>query len=102
MIMQESVEFVGGPYDGYRHQLSFMPAGIYEQAALPVNENLIRAVTGEQHGPLLPCHRVAVYKLQHVRDAWQYHFVEEMITEASEPESCDHEPCDHEPYGREP
>lgn len=80
---QESVEFIGGPYDGYRHFLSSMPAGIFEQAALPVSENLIRAVNGEEHGPLLPCQRVAVYKLQQGRSAWQYRFVTEMVTESA-------------------
>jgi hypothetical protein len=78
MTTQESVEFIGGPYDGYRHQLSFMPAGIFEQAALPVSENLIRALNGEDHGPLYPCARVAVYQLHLVNEAWQYQFVGEM------------------------
>jgi hypothetical protein len=79
--MQNSVEFIGGPYDGYRHQLSCMPAGIFEQAALPVSENLIRAVNGENHGPLLPCHRVAVYRLHQAQEEWKYRFIGEMATE---------------------
>lgn len=79
--MQESVEFIGGPYDGYRHQLNCMPAGIFERAALPVSENLIRAVTGEEHGPLLPCSRVALYRLRHSEQEWKYHFLGEMASE---------------------
>lgn len=78
--MQDSVEFIGGPYDGYRHQLSCMPAGIFEQAELPVSENLILAVTGENHGPLLPCHRVAVYRLQQSAQSLKYRFVRETTT----------------------
>jgi hypothetical protein len=83
MTSQDSVEFVGGPYDGYHHQLSSMPSGIFEQAALPVSANLIRAVTGEEHGPLLPCQRVAIYKLHQTVETWQYHFVGEMAAEPS-------------------
>jgi hypothetical protein len=83
MISQDSVEFVGGPYDGYQHQLSSMPSGIFEKAALPVSANLIRAVTGEEHGPLLPCQRVAIYQLHQTVEALQYHFVGEMAAEAS-------------------
>ena len=81
MDTQESVEFVGGPYDGYRHFLPSMPTGILAQATLPVSENLIRAVNGEEHGPLLPCHRVAVYQLDHSESSWQYRFVGEKIAE---------------------
>lgn len=82
--MQDSVEFIGGPYDGYRHKLNCMPAGIFEKAALPVSENLIRAVTGEDHGPLLPCHRVAVYRLEQAEEEeWKYHFLGEMVTESA-------------------
>jgi hypothetical protein len=77
MIAQQSVEFVGGPYDGYRHAVSLMADGIAEQAALPVNENLIRAVTGEDHGPLYPYHRVALYQLHQASQAWQYLFLGE-------------------------
>jgi hypothetical protein len=79
--MQDFVEFIGGPYDGYRHRLDCMPAGIFKQAALPVSENLIRAVTGEKHGPLLPCHRVAVYRLHQSEEKWKYRFIGEMATE---------------------
>ena len=81
--MQDSVEFIGGPYDGYRHQLSCMPAGIFEQAELPVSENLILAVTGENHGPLLPCHRVAVYRLQVSSQTWKYRFIRETAAAGS-------------------
>ena len=77
MIAQQSVEFVGGPYDGYRHAIGLMVGGIAEQAALPVNENLIRAVTGEDHGPLYPYHRVALYHLHLAEQSWQYVFVGE-------------------------
>jgi hypothetical protein len=80
---QDSVEFVGGPYDGYRHYLTSNPAGIFAQAALPVSENLIRAISGEDHGPLLPCHRLAVYKLEWGTEAWQYRFIHEMVAENS-------------------
>ena len=48
MLSQDSVEFIGGPYDGYQHQLSSMPSGIFEQAALPVSANLIRACDGRK------------------------------------------------------
>lgn len=78
MTNQESVEFVGGPYDGYRHQLSCMPANIFERATLPVSENLLRALNGEDHGPLYPCPRVAIYDLYLVNDFWQYRFVSEL------------------------
>jgi hypothetical protein len=81
--MQNSIEFIGGPYDGYQHQLDSLPAGIFQQAALPVSENLIRAVNGEEHGPLMPCHRVAVYRLEQDHDTWHYRFVSETANAAT-------------------
>jgi hypothetical protein len=75
---QHSVEFIGGPYDGYQHDLGEMNEEIAERAALPVSENIIRAVTGDEHGPLYPYKRVALYQLCQSESAWRYVFLGEM------------------------
>ncbi|HEX4129955.1 MAG TPA: hypothetical protein VHZ24_07920 [Pirellulales bacterium] len=81
---QQCVEFVGGPYDGYRHQIGAVAQEIAEDAALPVSENLIRAVNGEEHGPLYPYHRVALYHLSFAENQQlQYLFVGEKSHEGT-------------------
>jgi len=70
----ETVEFVGGPYDGYHQPLNRVADGLVRDAAVPVSVNTILAVNGEEHGPLLPCSRLALYHLRLVDGSWQYHF----------------------------
>ncbi len=82
---QRVVEFIGGPYDGYHHPVGLMDDGIAERAALPVSENLIRAVSGDEHGPLYPYHSVALYQLSDAAEELQYVFLGEMRQSGNDP-----------------
>jgi len=80
------VEFVGGPYDGFRHEPSRGVEELVIDVAVPVNVNTVLAATGQRHGPLLPFHRLAYYRLLQQPSGLQYLFAGEFSAEEVEPE----------------
>ena len=59
-----SLEFCGGPYDGYSQQVSIPHANLLEMVSLPVNRNVLRVIQGESPGPDSPTKSVAIYELR--------------------------------------
>jgi hypothetical protein len=68
------IPFVGGPYDGHKQAFSDPP--IIERLPLPVNENMLPLLEGQELGPSTPTRTVARYELRKVEGGWQYHFLE--------------------------
>jgi hypothetical protein len=62
-IHQYGVEFIGGPFDGYKHVVSFPPEDLAKVVMLPVNENVFRSLDGKPLGVQRPATSVAVYEL---------------------------------------
>lgn len=60
---QCTVEFVGGPFDGYRQSISFASDQLATIAALPVNANVLRMIAGQPRSERTPASSVAVYEL---------------------------------------
>lgn len=69
-----SLEFCGGPYDGYSQQVSIPHANLLEMVSLPVNRNVLRVIQGESPGPDSPTKSVAIYELRETDGQWRYHY----------------------------
>ena len=83
---QSTVEFVGGPYDGFLHVLSGGFGDVATEIAVPVSFNLILAAAGQAHGPLLPFRRLATYHLREKQGLLRYVFSGEIFVEADSDE----------------
>jgi hypothetical protein len=69
-----AVEFVGGPFDGYRQAISFPAAQLAEMVLLPVNDNILRLVQGKHCGPKAAPTSVAMYELEGHEGHWRYRY----------------------------
>ena len=78
MIQQLKIEFVGGPYDGYVQPVGSETSTFLPEVAVPVSENTILAAGGQEHGPLFPCGRLALYRLARVDGLSKYYFEGEL------------------------
>lgn len=83
---QSTLEFVGGPYDGFLHVLSGDIGDVATEVAVPVSFNLILAAAGQAHGPLLPFRRLATYHLREQQGVLRYAFSGEIFVEADNDE----------------
>jgi hypothetical protein len=79
-----TVEFVGGPYDGFLHVLSEDVSELAGEIAVPVSFNLILAACGDEHGPLLPFRRLAAYELSARGNERRYVFSGEIVVEQAD------------------
>jgi hypothetical protein len=70
-----AVEFVGGPFDGYKHEVSFLPDELATTVTLPVNGNVLRMLDGERRGPRAPATSVAIYELENTESTWKYQYL---------------------------
>jgi hypothetical protein len=69
------IEFIGGPYDGYRQVLTTTRNELAEIVALPVSQGIFRLLDGEARGPGAPTTSVAVYQLEGSGSRWRHRFV---------------------------
>lgn len=58
-----TVEFVGGPLDGFRQERALLSIDSESYLALPINLNVVAAVSGRPVGDSLPASSVAIYEL---------------------------------------
>jgi hypothetical protein len=56
------VEFVGGPFDGYRQAVSIPPDDLAPQLALPVNRTIFRLFEGRMPAKGTPITSIAFYR----------------------------------------
>ena len=70
-----SLEFVGGPYDGYLQYVAIPQGNLIETVALPVNRNVLQVIKGEPPGKESRTRSVAIYELRQVRGEWKYTFL---------------------------
>ena len=70
-----SLEFVGGPYDGYLQYVEIPQGNLIETVALPVNRNVLQVIKGEPPGRESRTRSVAIYELRQVRGDWKYAFL---------------------------
>ena len=68
------VRFVGGAFDG--HIQPFGDSGLIQQLSLPVSENMLRLLKGEELERSPPVNSLARYALRNVGDELQYRFVD--------------------------
>lgn len=70
-----ALEFVGGPFDGYKHVVSYPPEDLAAMVALPVNMNIFLMLEGKRRGRKSPATSVAVYELQDRDGFWRYQYL---------------------------
>ena len=70
-----SLEFIGGPYDGYKQSVAIPHENLLEVVSLPVNRNVLQVIQGEAPGRESPTRSVAHYELRNEDGQWQYHYV---------------------------
>lgn len=66
------VEFIGGPYDGYREDVSHRPA---EELGWLVCRDVFRLLDGKKHEGRGTITSVAIYELEVCDGRFQYQFV---------------------------
>jgi hypothetical protein len=66
---------VGGPFDGYKHEVSFLPNELALTVTLPVNRNVLRMLEGERRGPRAPATSIAIYELEEADETWRYQYL---------------------------
>jgi hypothetical protein len=69
------IEFIGGPYDGYRQVLTTPLNELAEIVALPVSRDIVRLFDGEARGLGAPTTSVAVYQLEVSSNKCRHRFV---------------------------
>lgn len=69
------IEFIGGPYDGYRQTLATPFGELAEIVALPVSRDIYRLLDGETRGQGVPITSVAVYQLEKSGNSWRHRFL---------------------------
>ena len=69
------VQFVGGPFDGFEHGVSFPPEELAETVTLPVNPNVVRMLEGDSREARTAATSIAVYELGYREGNWRYEFV---------------------------
>jgi len=69
-----AVEFIGGPFDGFEHTVSFPPEELACEVTLPVNQNVLRMLEGDERGLRAPATSVAIYALEQRNGTWRYEF----------------------------
>lgn len=74
-VAQCTVEFVGGPFDGYQQAISFAAEQLATIAALPVNANVLRMIAGEPRCEREPASSVAIYELERDAMAVRYRYL---------------------------
>lgn len=72
---ENAIEFIGGPFDGYRHQISFPASELTSAIIMPVNENVLRMLEGKRPGPKRPATSVAIYSLENEHGVLRYCYV---------------------------
>ena len=73
--MSHTVEFIGGPLDGYQHPLPFSTDALATTVGLDVNQDVIRILGGEPERPIGTATSIAVYRLDDLRDPPRYYFL---------------------------
>ena len=68
------VEFVGGPFDGHRQTIRPSSYGYREVIAIPVSENVFRALVGDPQRLNAAVSSIAVYELRKRLGVYRYHF----------------------------
>ena len=76
------VEFVAGPYDGYRYP--WEDEAIAGWLQLPVSQNVVRILGGDSPGPLVKSISVANYELRSRQGRHSYCFVGSQISEPTQ------------------
>lgn len=61
--MKLCLSFVGGPFDGHDQPLDVEREELQEVVAFPVNENVLRLLSGSARGAQRPVRSMAVYRL---------------------------------------
>lgn len=70
-----TIEFIGGPLDGYDYRASLPDEGLGDVVALPINQNVVRMLNGEGRGEVTGPSSVALYELDRQDEALRYQFV---------------------------
>lgn len=73
-----AVEFVHGPFDGHKLVVTVEPEeALADSVALPVNENVFRAMEGREQAPHAPVTSVAIYLLDKSPGSYpcRYYFI---------------------------
>jgi len=70
-----AVEFIGGPFDGYRHVVTVPPTRLPDTMAFPINVNVFQMLDGHYPGPKQPASSTAVYGLHPGTGLCQYRFL---------------------------
>ena len=70
-----TVQFVGGPFDGYRQAMSFPAEELGAIVAIPVNRNVLELLGGKRRRLKSPASSVALYELRTRGRTPQYHYV---------------------------
>ncbi len=70
-----TLEFVGGPLDGYTYAASFPFSELVSTMAMPINQNIVRMLGGEHEGPKKPATSVAIYELTQRDGTWRYEYI---------------------------
>lgn len=76
-----TLEFIGGPLDGYTYTASFPFSELVTTMAMPVNPNIVRMLGGEHDGLKAPATSVAIYELKNRKGAWRYEYIGAASTE---------------------
>jgi hypothetical protein len=70
-----TLEFIGGPLDGYTYTASFPLSELVDTMAMPVNQNVVRMLGGAPKGEKAPATSVALYELVRRGGAWRYDYL---------------------------
>jgi|GEM_PF-1990994 len=68
------LQFVGGPYDGFSQEVDDLEGELVETVEMPVNQNLIRVMTGQSPGPRHTSRAAAVYRVAQNSHGVRYAF----------------------------
>ena len=70
-----TLEFMGGPYDGYTQVVSIPQENLLAMVSLPVNRNVLQVIQGDPPGAESPTRTVAMYELHEAPFGWRYQFL---------------------------
>lgn len=76
-----TLEFFGGPLDGYTYTASFPLSELVTTMAMPVNPNVVRMLNGRHDGRKAPATSVAIYELKQYDGGWRYEYLGAATTE---------------------
>jgi hypothetical protein len=74
MSPPETVEFLGGPFDGHVYVPPSPSQRLTRYAALPVNESLVNVTSGLDGRGQIGATSIAIYVLESTRRGWRYRF----------------------------